>query len=166
MSTRRGFLGSVIGVLVASKLDFIAEAPYQKVWGNTVYDRLDRMLTLNNFDLMNFRAVIHTQQGGNIWAPGMKAVNNGEFTYADLLATTSFSVNSCSLIDDEGFLISTGKFHSWYDLINGDILQVKHNISPFPDMPLKELIKKLLKQPSFDLLSETITPSTKAIRMI
>src|SRR4051812_21183928 len=110
--TRQGFLGSVIGTIIATKLPFIAQAAMKNSFGDTYYERIERLLYLNKNDFLKFKGLVHTIEGGQTWAPPMQSYDSGVFEYGKIEVNQSIVTDSTTLIDDEGYVLGSGLFHT------------------------------------------------------
>lgn len=158
--TRRGFLGSIIGTIITTKLSFIAQAAMKDSFGDTYYERIERLLYLEQEDFLKFKGLVHTLEGGQIWAPPMLSYTNGVFEYGKIEVNQKVMTDSTTLIDDEGYVLGVGLFNNLVSVYNGDVLNVS-----FSNTPLYK-IKLAIKQPDFEMNGKIITPKTKAMKVI
>jgi len=107
--TRRNFLGSVIGTLVITQMPFKAQGPNTILVSDSLRNRIHRAYRLGSKNLLNFQAILKTNQG-LIWAPPVEKINEYGLKFIGLEMSQKIYCVESSIIDDEGFPL---QYHSW-----------------------------------------------------
>jgi hypothetical protein len=121
---RRGFLGSVIGLLVTSQLPFKAKRPD---YITPFQDRKLRFWNLSEEQLRKCRISVITNKG-EFLAPGIASVEKTESKIVlkcePLLVNQHFTTLSVNVIDDENYVVMNQRFAVSTTLTSGDKLYV------------------------------------------
>ena len=122
--TRRSFIGSVIGTLVATQMPFVAEEAQYEV------PRSPRII-LDERYLDRFRLVVHGNQE-EWWAPSVSVEEKGVSVYAfrteDMVASVPLIANCCSLVDHRGVRLRTKRFDRPIQMNVWDVLRLHYTL--------------------------------------
>lgn len=142
MLGRRGFIGSILGTIVATQLPFKVEEPIVCTYDTllTKYERYVRTFRLiqkdKQFVIDNFRTniLISLVDGAEelIKGPGLETINSDQ---KDALLTTEFKVKpmlpnksmtcvGCELFDDKNYRLKSWRFGHPICLLTGDTLNL------------------------------------------
>jgi hypothetical protein len=116
MQSRRGFLGSVLGIFATTQIPWVAKAVF------------DEPIEQPKNTIKDYQTYVRLSDDTIIQGPGVKDIVDGYFKLHDINATRAISYKG-SIIYYKGIKLFDAEFNGGSQcLINGDTLRITHSI--------------------------------------